>query len=234
MPPESVLRMFHSRCRHLWCRGSQRPAEAITYGVMRTLSKVVKMSHILRCYLSHVGRVMEAFDYEFLKFASDPRNINLGLASDGFNPFGHMSTTYSLRSPGMEIEVYLQPLIGILKELWSLGGSSKLHDGSVERRPRLFVLNGHEILEQLYSLEFPMITMVLLDFIDPTFTRFIEIKCSSAERSSGGRTSDILRISVILNWLVPTHLQIEESCARLAFLMRPLPYSRISGAINDE
>ena len=33
---------------------------------------------------------------------------------------------------------------------------SKLHNGIVERRPRLIILNGHDILEQLNSLEFPM------------------------------------------------------------------------------
>ncbi|KAA0048683.1 putative transposase [Cucumis melo var. makuwa] len=33
------------------------------------------------------------FDSEFPDFASDPRNMRLGLASDGFNPFGQMSTS---------------------------------------------------------------------------------------------------------------------------------------------
>ncbi|KAA0062837.1 hypothetical protein E6C27_scaffold146G00040 [Cucumis melo var. makuwa] len=35
------------------------------------------------------------FDYEFPDFSSDPRNVRLGLASDGLNPFGQMSTSYS-------------------------------------------------------------------------------------------------------------------------------------------
>ncbi|TYK02469.1 uncharacterized protein E5676_scaffold1738G00970 [Cucumis melo var. makuwa] len=85
------------------------------------------------------------FDSEFPEFASDPRNVRLGLASDGFNPFEHMSTTYNLwpmvlipynlspwkcmkesnffmsllipgqRSSDKEIDVYLQPLIDELK-----------------------------------------------------------------------------------------------------------------------
>ncbi|KAL0549527.1 hypothetical protein IC582_014012 [Cucumis melo] len=89
------------------------------------------------------------FDSEFPNFASDPRNVRLGLASDGFNPFGQMSTSYSIwlgvllpynlppwkcmketnffmsllipgpKSPGREIDVYLQPLIEELKELWT-------------------------------------------------------------------------------------------------------------------
>ncbi|KAL4026636.1 hypothetical protein IC575_015072 [Cucumis melo] len=36
------------------------------------------------------------FDSEFPDFAFDPRNVCLGLASDGFNPFGQMSTSYSM------------------------------------------------------------------------------------------------------------------------------------------
>ncbi|KAA0054741.1 uncharacterized protein E6C27_scaffold437G00120 [Cucumis melo var. makuwa] len=91
------------------------------------------------------------FDSEFSDFASDSRNVRLGLASDGFNPFGQMSTSYSMwpvvlllynlppwkcmketnffmsllisgpKSPGREIDVYLQPLIEELKELWTFG-----------------------------------------------------------------------------------------------------------------
>ncbi|KAA0053772.1 uncharacterized protein E6C27_scaffold135G001570 [Cucumis melo var. makuwa] len=91
------------------------------------------------------------FDSEFPDFASDPRNVRLGLASDGFNLFGQMSTSYSMwpvvllpynlppwkcmketnffmsllipgpKSPGREINVYLQPLIEELKELWTFG-----------------------------------------------------------------------------------------------------------------
>src|SRR4051812_26941246 len=29
-------------------------------------------------------------------FATNPRNLRLGFAIDGFNPFGHMSSTYSM------------------------------------------------------------------------------------------------------------------------------------------
>ena len=36
------------------------------------------------------------FDSEFPNFAADAWNIRLGLASDGFNPFGHMSTSYNM------------------------------------------------------------------------------------------------------------------------------------------
>ncbi|KAA0062945.1 uncharacterized protein E6C27_scaffold468G00390 [Cucumis melo var. makuwa] len=36
------------------------------------------------------------FDSEYPDFASDSRNVCLGLASNGFNPFGQMSTSYSM------------------------------------------------------------------------------------------------------------------------------------------
>lgn len=36
------------------------------------------------------------FDGKFSSFALDARNIRLGLASDGFNPFGNMSSSYSI------------------------------------------------------------------------------------------------------------------------------------------
>jgi hypothetical protein len=39
-----------------------------------------------------------AFDTLHPNFASDPQNVRLGLASNGFNPFGNMSTTYSIWS----------------------------------------------------------------------------------------------------------------------------------------
>ena len=84
-------------------------------------------------------------------FALDPRNVRLGLATDGFNPFTNLSTSYSIwpavlipynlppwmcmkhrsfilsmiipgkRAPGNDIDVYLQPLIEELKELWYTG-----------------------------------------------------------------------------------------------------------------
>ncbi|KAI5350695.1 hypothetical protein L3X38_003586 [Prunus dulcis] len=36
------------------------------------------------------------FDKTCAEFAEDPRNVRLGLATDGFNPFGNMSTSYSM------------------------------------------------------------------------------------------------------------------------------------------
>ncbi|CAA7025820.1 unnamed protein product [Microthlaspi erraticum] len=97
------------------------------------------------------GLAWKAFDQKYPEFASDPRNVRLGLATDGFNPFGTMSSSHSIwpvilfpynfppwmsmkqtsmilsmvipgkHMPGNDIDVYLQPLIKELKELWSDG-----------------------------------------------------------------------------------------------------------------
>jgi len=88
------------------------------------------------------------FDEAHTDFARDPRNVRLGLASDGFSPFKSMSISHSTwpvilipynlppwlcmkqpymilstiidgpRAPGNDIDVYLQPLVDELKELW--------------------------------------------------------------------------------------------------------------------
>ncbi|TYK04847.1 uncharacterized protein E5676_scaffold143G00290 [Cucumis melo var. makuwa] len=116
---------------------------------MASRDKRVETDDVLRHPADAEG--WKHFDSEFSDFASDPRNVRLGLASDGFNPFGQMSTSYSMwlvvllpynlspwkcmketnffmsllipspKSFGREIDVYLQPLIEELKELWSIG-----------------------------------------------------------------------------------------------------------------
>lgn len=85
------------------------------------------------------------------QFASDPRNVRLGLATDGFNPFNNIAKSYSCwpvvltiynlppwlcmseenlmltllipgpKKPGNDIDIYLQPLIDDLIELWNNG-----------------------------------------------------------------------------------------------------------------
>ncbi|XP_071933260.1 uncharacterized protein [Coffea arabica] len=84
-------------------------------------------------------------------FASDPRNVRLGLAADGFNPFKAMNNKYSTwpvilvpynlpsgmcmkqtsfmlcllidgpKAPGNDIHIYLQLVIDELNEFWDLG-----------------------------------------------------------------------------------------------------------------
>ena len=84
-------------------------------------------------------------------FSVEPRHVRLGLAMDGFNPFGNMSISYSMwpefvmpynlppwkcmkepflmmsmlipgpSAPGRDINVYLQPLVEELTNLWEHG-----------------------------------------------------------------------------------------------------------------
>ncbi|XP_056695504.1 uncharacterized protein [Spinacia oleracea] len=97
------------------------------------------------------GEAWKEFDLKYPNFAKEARNVRLGLASDGFNPFRTMSTQHStwpvvlinynlppwlcmkpeflmlsllilgLTSPGNDIDVYLQPLVQELKDLWEYG-----------------------------------------------------------------------------------------------------------------
>ncbi|XP_075645873.1 uncharacterized protein LOC142617065 [Castanea sativa] len=92
-----------------------------------------------------------SFDSKYVEFSSEPLNVRLELADDEFNPFSNMSTAHSTwpvmlvlynlppwmfmkrayfmlsllilgpTSPGNDIDVYLQPLIQELKELWDVG-----------------------------------------------------------------------------------------------------------------
>ncbi|XP_057747099.1 uncharacterized protein LOC130966327 [Arachis stenosperma] len=97
------------------------------------------------------GQSWKEFDNRHTNFALDTRNVRLGLSSDGFNPYRTMSISHSTwpvvlmaynlppwmsmkqeyfmlsllipgpKSPGNDIDIYLQPLIEELKELWEVG-----------------------------------------------------------------------------------------------------------------
>lgn len=49
------------------------------------------------CILRHPADALawKAFDSQYPDFASNSRNVKVGLATDGFNSFGNMSTSYS-------------------------------------------------------------------------------------------------------------------------------------------
>ncbi|KAG8382621.1 hypothetical protein BUALT_Bualt05G0096500 [Buddleja alternifolia] len=97
------------------------------------------------------GEAWKHFDGTYPSFASDPRNIRLGLCTDGFSPFSNSSIPYSCwpviitvynlppwmcmqkpfmflnmvipgpKSPGKNIDVFLRPLVDELKTLWTSG-----------------------------------------------------------------------------------------------------------------
>ncbi|CAM8890731.1 unnamed protein product [Rhodiola kirilowii] len=104
-------------------------------------------------YIRHPadGESWKTFDKDYPKFASEIRNVRLGLATDGFNPFGASSLSHSTwpivlipynlplhicmkkemnilymlisgpKSPGKCLNVFMRPLIDELKELWEQG-----------------------------------------------------------------------------------------------------------------
>nr|GEV18461.1 hypothetical protein [Tanacetum cinerariifolium] len=93
---------------------------------------------------------------KYLDFAKEPRNVRLGLAADGFNPFGNLSQAYIMwpvilmtynlppwlcmkessfmlkmlisgpKSQGKDIDVYLRPLIEDLKTINDFPAQSSL------------------------------------------------------------------------------------------------------------
>ncbi|CAK8533967.1 unnamed protein product [Lathyrus sativus] len=97
------------------------------------------------------GEAWKHFDQVYPAFSSEPRNVRLGLCADGFTPFGQYAKPYScwpvivtpynlppelcmmmpymfltLIIPGPDnpkgkIDVYLQPLIDELQQLWNDG-----------------------------------------------------------------------------------------------------------------
>ena len=90
MVPHKVLRYFPlaSRLKHL-------------YGCRHTAKKMrwhytdrPKEEGVLRHPVD--GKAWKDFDSNFPDFANEPRNVRLGLAADGFNPFGNMSLSYSM------------------------------------------------------------------------------------------------------------------------------------------
>ena len=56
------------------------------------------------------------FDLQHPDFALEPYNVRLGLATDGFNPFGNMNNNYNMWS--VKLIPYNLPLWLVMKELY--------------------------------------------------------------------------------------------------------------------
>ena len=97
------------------------------------------------------GSQWRKVDRTFPEFAADARNVRFGLSTDGMNPFGEQSSSHSTwpvtlcmfnlppwlcikrkfimipaliqgpKQPGNDIDVYLQPLVEELMQLWAEG-----------------------------------------------------------------------------------------------------------------
>ncbi|XP_071739517.1 uncharacterized protein [Rutidosis leptorrhynchoides] len=140
-----VLRYFPITPRLKRLYSSRHTAKYMTWHVTGQCKEEGKMRHPVD------GRAWKEIDQRYPDFAQEPRNVRLGLAADGFNPFGNMNTAYSMwpvvlttyntppwicmkesslmltmlipgpKSPGKDIDVYLRPLVDELKALWSEG-----------------------------------------------------------------------------------------------------------------
>ncbi|GJY96570.1 reverse transcriptase domain-containing protein [Tanacetum coccineum] len=142
--PKKVLCYFPIIPRLQRLYKSSHTAKEMTWHATGKCMEPGKMQHPVD------GRARKNFDTKYPNFAKEPRNIRLGLAADGFNPFGNLSQAYSMwpvilttynlppwlcmkdssfmltllipgpKSPGKDVDVYLRPLIDDLKVLWAL------------------------------------------------------------------------------------------------------------------
>ncbi|GKE39243.1 hypothetical protein Tco_1462648 [Tanacetum coccineum] len=92
---------------------SSHTAKEMTWHATRKCTEPGKMQHPVD------GRAWKNFDTKYPDFAKEPKIVRLGLADDGFNPFGNLSQAYSMWP---DIDVYLRPLIEDLKVLWDRKG----------------------------------------------------------------------------------------------------------------
>ncbi|XP_074556569.1 uncharacterized protein LOC141812476 [Curcuma longa] len=142
--PEKVLRYFPVIPRLKRMFKIEEKAEALIWH-----SNHKSQDYMMRHPVDSVA--WDTINHKWPSFASDPRNLRLGLATDGFNPFGDLSSRYSCwpvilvnynlpplmcmakenlmlsllipgpKQPGNDIDVYLEPLVEDLKELWDTG-----------------------------------------------------------------------------------------------------------------
>jgi hypothetical protein len=142
--PEKVLRWFPLKARLQRLFMSSKTASFMTWHE-NSRTKDGLMRHPADSF------AWKDFDRRYPNFSCDPRNVRLGLASDGFNPFKTMTISHSTwpvvlipynlppwmcmkqpnfilsllipgpKGPGNNIDVYMQPLMEELNELWEIG-----------------------------------------------------------------------------------------------------------------
>lgn len=88
--PEKVLRHFPLIPRLQRIFATKKTAEEAQWHKLNREPKEKEMSHPAD------GEAWKDFDKCWPDFAEDARNLRLGLATDGFNPFGNMRSSYSM------------------------------------------------------------------------------------------------------------------------------------------
>ena len=140
--PQKVLRHFPMVPRLQRMFVSKEAAEETQWHKLKRQPQEKEMSHPAD------GEAWQDFDRQYPDFAEEARNIRLGLATDGFNPFGNMNTKYSMwpvivvpynlppwacmeesnflmtllipgpSAPSKVFDVFLEPLVEDLLQLW--------------------------------------------------------------------------------------------------------------------
>ncbi|GKU93197.1 hypothetical protein SLEP1_g6807 [Rubroshorea leprosula] len=188
------------------------------------------------------------FDETHPTFAKEPRNVRLGLSTNGFNPFGCFATPYSCwpiflmvynlplelcmklkhiflamiiagpKSPGKNIDVMLRPLIDELKELWT---------------------NGVETYDSFRQQNFIMkaaLLWIISDFLDEVWGPLTKI--SNFFRAL---TAPIIQVSNMKMWeenIVETICKLEKVfppafCDSIKHLAIHLPYeAKVGGPVQ--
>ncbi|XP_044383493.1 uncharacterized protein [Triticum aestivum] len=140
--PMKVLRHFPliPRLQRMYC--SKKSSEEVQWHKLKKKPVENEISHPVD------GEAWKDFDKKHRDFAEDARNQRIGIGTDGFNPFGKMSASYSMwpvfvmpynlppwacmdqcnlmiallipgrNSPGKDFDLFLEPLVEELLELW--------------------------------------------------------------------------------------------------------------------
>nr|GEZ96413.1 hypothetical protein [Tanacetum cinerariifolium] len=96
--PKKVLRYFPIIPRLQCLYKSSHTAKEMTWHATGKYTEPGKMQHPVD------GKAWKDFDTKYSDFAVEPRNVRLGLAADGFNPFSNLSQSYSMwpANPGVK------------------------------------------------------------------------------------------------------------------------------------
>ncbi|GJV46861.1 F-box domain containing protein [Tanacetum coccineum] len=134
---------FCSVCNTSRWKDSNTPGKKVPKKVLRyfpiipRLQRLYKSSHTVKEMIWHAtgkctepgkmqhpvdGGAWKKFDTKYPDFAKEPRNVRLGLAADGFNPFGNLSQAYSMWPMILTTYNLPPPLIEDLKVLWDRKG----------------------------------------------------------------------------------------------------------------
>jgi Transposase family tnp2 len=182
-----------------------------------------------------------SIDIKHGDFASDPRNLRIGLCNDGMNPYGNMSSRHSTwpvllciynlspwlcmkrryimmplmisgpKQPGNDIDVFLAPLIEELKSLWEKG--ARVWDA--------------------YRKEFFALFVMLLC----TINNFPAYGNLSGFKTKGARACPICQEDTCSIWLKKTKKTVYLGHRKFLSMLpkrRPHPYRKMTKEFNEK